>query len=129
MYENGDTVENFGENLTITFEGEYDPNDKNVQHDYKYSVTALTNGSTGKPLVKMSNSKDSFQASYYKQNKDKNFVEITNQTTPLGVIGFASNGHSSSLRFGLKGKKPLNTNKNDVYKGTAIFKFTRQKIN
>ncbi len=129
LYENGDTVENFGENLTITFEGEYDPNDKNVQHDYKYSVTALTNGSTGKPLVKMSNSKDSFQASYYKQNKDKNFVEITNQTTPLGVIGFASNGHSSSLRFGLKGKKPLNTNKNDVYKGTAIFKFTRQKIN
>ena len=76
----------------------------------------------------MSNSKGSFQAYYYKQNGSNGFYEITNSTTPLGEIGFKSNGNTSTLRFGLKGKKPSNTNKNDVYKGTATFKFTREKI-
>lgn len=130
LYENGDSVENFGENLTITFAGEYNPTDLIVQHDSKYSVTAQTNGSsiTGKPYVEMSNSKGSFQAYYYKQNGSNGFYEITNSTTSLGEIGFKSNGNTSTLRFGLKGKKPSNTNKNDVYKGTATFKFTRQKI-
>lgn len=130
LYENGNSVENFGENLTITFAGEYNPTDLIVQHDSKYSVTAQTNGSsiTGKPYVEMSNSKGSFQAYYYKQNGSNGFYEITNSTTPLGEIGFKSNGNTSTLRFGLKGKKPSNTNKNDVYKGTATFKFTREKI-
>ncbi len=126
LYENGDSVENFGEDLTITFAGEYDPIDSIVQHDSRYSVIAQTNRSS-KPFVEMRNSKENFNAYYYKQN-GKTFDEIKDSNTPLGVIGFDSNGDTPSLRFGLKGKKPSNTNKNDVYKGTATFKFTREKI-
>lgn len=130
LYENGDFVENFGEELTISISDEYKAGDSNVQHDSRYSVTAHTNGSssgTGKPLVKMSNSKGSFKAYYYKQS-GKTFEEINDSSNPLGVIGFDSNGDTSSLRFGIKGQKPSTTDKNDVYKGTATFKFTRQKI-
>lgn len=130
LYENGASAENFGEDLMITFEGEYNPSNKNVQHDSKYTVNAQINGSTsttGKPYILMQSSKENFKAYYFKQNGTK-FEEIADINNPLGEIGFAQNGHSPILRFGIRGQKPLNADKNDVYSGTASFKFTRQKI-
>ncbi|HIX29435.1 MAG TPA: hypothetical protein H9858_07080 [Candidatus Blautia stercoravium] len=134
----GASVSSTGESLAIQLKGvwhdkggqiqtgeEASPNDETVLHDYYYQVNVKGSG-TGDPKIQMTQEGTSavFTADYlrYKNNK---FETVTSSNLNLGELGFASNGKSSSVRFGIKGTKPEYNGSRNAYTGSAEFEFVR----